>query len=76
MRVQAFDQLLTQIKARLEEKGPASVETLSSELDSPLINVTFALVMLSEGKEKAVKRVSADLWDLTWEYRRKKSRKD
>lgn len=76
MRVQAFDQLLTQIKARLEEKGPASVETLSSELDSPQINVTFALVMLSEGKEKAVKRVSADLWDLTWEYRRKKSRKD
>ena len=76
MRFETFDQLLTEIKTRLAEKGPASAETLAAELDAPRVNVTFALEVLSEGKEKAVKRISADKWDLTWEYRRKNSRND
>ena len=72
MRFQAFDDLLNKIKTRLEERGPATAEALAGELGAPLVNVTFALEVLSEGKEKCVERFGKDMWDLTSEYRKKK----
>jgi hypothetical protein len=72
MRLHAFDDLVLQVKTRLLEKGPATLETLALELGAPPVNVIFALEMLSEGKEKCVQRVPCNMWAATSEYQKKK----
>jgi hypothetical protein len=64
----AFDELLLQIKKRLQDKGPASAETLELELQAPRVNVTFALEVLFEGKDKCVERIHRTQWTLTRAY--------
>jgi hypothetical protein len=66
--LQAFDDLLARIKKRLCEKGPATSDVLALELGAPKVNVTFALEVLSEGKERCVERLSGKEWSLTRAY--------
>jgi hypothetical protein len=72
----AFDDLLDRIKKRLHEKGPASTEMLTLELDVPQVNVTFALEVLSEGREKCVERLAGKEWTLTRAYMKQKLGQD
>jgi hypothetical protein len=72
----AFDDLLARIKKRLCENGPATSEILALELGAPQVNVTFALEVLSEGKERCVERLPGKEWTLTRAYMKRKSGHD
>jgi hypothetical protein len=49
---------------------------LTLELDVPQVNVTFALEVLSEGKEKCVERLAGKEWTLTRAYMKQKLGQD
>jgi hypothetical protein len=62
-----FEVLKQRIAMRLYEKGPATSETIASELDAPHGNVCFALEQLQSERKKPVKRLPFGFWDVTEE---------
>jgi len=60
-----FELLKQQIAMRLYEKGPATSETIASELDAPHGNVCFALEQLQRETKKTVARLPFGFWDVT-----------
>jgi predicted transcriptional regulator len=52
------------ILVRLRHKGPATCETLASELGVSQSEVDFALEKLREGEESFVRRLPFGLWDM------------
>ena len=67
---QAFDELVERVKTRLRDRGPATCETLATELGAPRVNVLFALEVLCEGKEKCIVRLQRNEWALITESRK------
>lgn len=66
--LQAFDELVARIKARLRDGGAATCETLATELGAPRVNVIFALEVLCEGREKCIVRLQGNEWALITGY--------
>ena len=58
------DDLPERIAARLQEKGPATLETLASELSASQWNVQSSLEKLQN--EGSVRLLFGGLWDTHW----------
>jgi Mn-dependent DtxR family transcriptional regulator len=63
--------LQRRITARLQEKGPANIKTLASELNAPQPEVWLALQKLRESGSRLVESRPDGTWDLVGVYRKR-----
>lgn len=67
-------ELQRQIAIRLQDKGPANIETLATELNAPQPKVWLALQKLRESGNRIVEIGPDGTWHLVAVYRTKKAR--
>lgn len=75
-RASDFVDLQRKITTRLQDKGPANIETLATELNVPQPKVWFALQKLHESGTPLIESRPDGTWDLVGIYRIKKRRAD